>query len=434
MDRGSPFGFGDLPEDPDDSADEDPLAGQPLAFRGWIPPEDRLWRHPSELAGLGEIPDPGASGDRDRSRPERSPADRFRSDRARADRRAVAPVAVAGAVFVAVAVITLVLADGMPGAHQDRADRVSVSAAAAKVTDSTMVMVPAAAVVKMIAALRPSLVELVTVSGRHRRVGTGVALPGGDLVLTAATAVSGTARVEAVTASGRRYRARVVGSDPRSGVAVVDVDDGDGLTPAPFADETVSAGQLAVAACLCRSGTAPNAALAKVTDVGTAAVEGSRPHLVDAILANAPLSADARGGVLLDADGQVIGILDTQTSSGSSTVGVFVPTPVAMGTAAQLAAGHPVVHGWLGVSATDQAGGCGAQIVQVMAGSPAQASGLRPGDVIDAVDGHQVCSLADLQGRLYVLAPEQRVELGVVTAAGATTMPATLAASVSAAG
>lgn len=344
--------------------------------------------------------------------------------------------AAAGAAIVVVVAATLLLADGV---HGDGAARTLVGpsagagrTAAANVTDSTMVIVSGAALATMIANLRPSLVELV--SGRGRDLGTGVVLPEGDLVLTSATAVAGRSRIVAITASGRRLHGHVVGVDTDSGVAVVGVSRQ--LPPATFSDEEVTAGEFALAACMCSSPNAgPDTALAKVTDVGTTAARSGSHPLVDAIDAAAPLGSDAEGGVLLDADGEVIGILDARRSTRSTDLGVFVPASLATGTAEQLAAGHPVVHGWLGVAATDEDGGCGAVVVEVMPESPAFASGLSAGDVIDTVDGHPVCSLADLQGQLYVLAPDERVRLGVMTPSGSpATMLATLAAHLSTAG
>src|ERR1700688_2855898 len=55
MERGGPFTGGENPEDPDGAGDD---AGAPQ--RGWLSPEDRLWRHPSEVSGLG-LPRPASS-------------------------------------------------------------------------------------------------------------------------------------------------------------------------------------------------------------------------------------------------------------------------------------------------------------------------------------------------------------------------------------
>ena len=130
-----------------------------------------------------------------------------------------------------------------------------------------------------------------------------------------------------------------------------------------------------------------------------------------------------------------MGILAAQQTAGANEVGAYVPTVVAMGTAAQLAAGHAVVHGWLGVSTTGRSGGaCGAEVVEVLAGSPAQRAGLVAGEVIVAVDDHPVCSQAELQGRLYVVAPQAVVLLSVESTGGAATVPATLTASLTPAG
>ena len=78
---------------------------------------------------------------------------------------------------------------------------------------------------------------------------TGVVLPGGAFVVTAASAVAGASQIDVITASGKRMRGHVVGSDPHSGVAVISTDGG--LTPATFADEDVQQNDLDIVVCLC---------------------------------------------------------------------------------------------------------------------------------------------------------------------------------------
>ena len=78
---------------------------------------------------------------------------------------------------------------------------------------------------------------------------TGVVLPGGELVVTAASAVAGISQLDVVTASGKRMRGQVVGSDAHSGVAVISTTGG--LAPATFADEDVKPSDIDIVACLC---------------------------------------------------------------------------------------------------------------------------------------------------------------------------------------
>jgi serine protease Do len=133
------------------------------------------------------------------------------------------------------------------------------------------------------------------------------------------------------------------------------------------------------------------------------------------------------GGVLLDVQGHVIGILDGETTSGTGAAGVFIPSPLALGVANELAATHQVAHGWLGVTAADLPGACGAVVLSVLPDSPAAAAGLSPGDVIDDVNNHKVCSLAELQSRLYIAPPGELVLVGTSTGSGQSTMTVTLA-------
>jgi S1-C subfamily serine protease len=65
-------------------------------------------------------------------------------------------------------------------------------------------------------------------------------------------------------------------------------------------------------------------------------------------------------------------------------------------------------------------------VTTVIPGSPASAAGLRPGDVVEAVDSHLVASLADLQARLYALTPGTRLQITFVRAGGVATTDATL--------
>jgi putative serine protease PepD len=402
MDSGHPFAFGELPDD-----FGAPFSNEPDApLRGWLPPEDRLWRHPSELRAAS-----AASSPLRRGRP--------------VNRWVAVTVGMVGAATVATAAVAVTR-----GAEPRRAPLTGGTIAA---TDTSLVTTPTSPdaarggsvtvgpdVVKIADAARPSLVTLLAADGSAARRATGVVLPGGHLVVTAAAAALSTTRFTVIGDDGRRQTGQVVGVDAHSGVAVLRVPHE--LTAAVFADEPVTVHELALSACPCHSPSGRSApagaakadvAVSMVHQVGTAATLDGGPSLVDAIEAEIPLGTPSWGSALLDDQGQVIGILDGERNAGGDVLGYFVPAPLALGVAEELAEDHQVTQGWLGVVCADASGG-GALVTTVLPGSPAEAAGLRPGDVVEAVDEHRVGSLADLQARLYTTPPGTRLALSVL--------------------
>jgi S1-C subfamily serine protease len=404
----------DLYRRSDDEDDESPL-------RGWIPPDDRLWRHPSEMGARAPAARSGAAP----TGPARRPSSQ--------ERRALlsAGVAASAAVVALIATVTLTNSTHAPVAGRvvpatDTSLVSPVDSATASRSPSTTVALQAG-MQQLVDRLSPSLVQLVSVVGRQA-VGTAVVIGNGTLLLTSASIVTAGAGLVAVTTSGHRMSTRVVGWDDRSGIAVLALrQPGVQLVPASFADEAVQPGQTTIATCLCIGPITgkvltPQVAVSTVRVTGNSVDIDQGAPLVDAIEADAPLSPHPAGGVLLDAEGRVIGILDGVISDGDGDVGVFVPAPLAVGVAQELAGAGQISHGWLGLSATDVLGGCGAQVVAVMPDMPAAMAGVDVGDVVDGVNGHEVCSLAELQARLYVAPPGHEVQLQLETSAGPRTL------------
>lgn len=121
--------------------------------------------------------------------------------------------------------------------------------------------------------------------------------------------------------------------------------------------------------------------------------------------------APAAGDLLLNAAGQVMGILYDPDPNGAPPV-TYLPTQLVVGVADALRSGSHVVPGVLGVAGGDAPGGSGALVETVKAGSPA-AGKLRPGEVVGAVNTLPVRTMAELRGRIYVLAPGTTVALSV---------------------
>ena len=416
MEFGGSFAGGDLPDDPDGHKEDE--AGTPQ--RGWVPPEDRLWRHPSEVARLG-LPHPV---------PPLFGAGPGEARLARSRRGSLVAGVVGAAALATTVAVVLALVDAestsVP-AHETAVGAAPVSAQTTAIT-TNMTTVIGRDVTKLVDSVRPSLVGLAPVDASRPPHMTGVVLPGG-LVVTAASAVAGVSQLDVFTQNGKRHLGKVLGSDAHAGVAVISIDDG--LAPAAsFADEVVQPEDIVVAACLCagRRTSAPPAAasVGMVRQVGTANALVDGTSLVNVIEAEMPLGHTTSGGVLLDSRGHVIGILDGETSAGDDTLGVFVPAPLAEGVAFELARTHHVERGWLGVQCTDDFG-IGAAISDITPGSPAQSAGLQPGDVVVEVGSHPVDSVADLQERLYTMSPGSDVQLVVQRGASTVVMTAKLA-------
>jgi S1-C subfamily serine protease len=338
----------------------------------------------------------------------------------------------AAAIATSLAVVlTFVDTKGSTTALKTQSPGGSDTITAATTAMTSMTTVIGHDVMRMVAGVRPSLVDLEPLDTGGVAPMTGVVLPGGELVLTAASAVAGTSQLDVVTADGKRLHGQVVGTDERSGVAVIST--GGGLSPATFADEVVQRNDLDIVACLCdgsasssQSSAPAAAAVGMVREVGMRVTLEGGPVLVDAIEAEMPLAPGSWGGVLLDGSGRVVGILDGQMTAGNDTLGVFVPAPLAEGVAMELAKTHRIDHGWLGVVCADQAPG-GATVTKTLPGSPAAEAGLEPGDMVVAVGTHAVTSVADLQERLYTVPPGATVQLAVVRGPGDTIVKVKLA-------
>jgi S1-C subfamily serine protease len=419
MEHGGLSGGGN-PDDPDGIGDE---AGVPQ--RGWLSPEDRLWRHPSEVSGFGL--------------PRSVAADRVpgmgRQARRRARRASLAAGVVGVAALTATLAVVLTFVDTKAPTVASKAGASGrIDAVPASTTSLTSMPVVGRDVMQLVAAVRPSLVGLEPLGADGPTSMTGVVLPGGELVVTAASAVAGASQLDVVTASGKRLRGRVMGSDAHSGVAVISTTGG--LAPATFADEDVKPSDIDIVACLCAqapSSSAPSdaaaaAAVGMVQEVGTSVDLDGGTDLVNAIEAEMPLGPTSWGGVLLDSHGRVLGILDGQMSADDDTIGLFVPSPLAEGVALELAKDHHVDHGWLGVDCADTSTP-GAELTAILPGSPAAKAGLQPGDVVLAVDAHAVDSAADLQERLYTVSPGNPVQLEVARDGGTRVLTVRLAGS-----
>jgi serine protease Do len=232
----------------------------------------------------------------------------------------------------------------------------------------------------------------------RRGTGTGFIVDSRGLILTNQHVVDAAERVMVKLSDGRSFRATVVGADADLDLAVLKVDAGVPLPELPLGNSD----ELRVGEWVCAIGN-PYAYEHTVT-VGVVSFVGRKlfdQSLDQYIQTDAAISFGNSGGPLLNTAGEVVGI-NTAVSRQASNIGFAIPVNQAREVLPQLVETGRVARGYLGVAlrAVDadlrQALGLGATVgaivEDVTPGSPAARAGLRPYDVITAIDGKPVDS------------------------------------------
>ncbi len=237
-------------------------------------------------------------------------------------------------------------------------------------------------------------------------VGTGIVAEAGGIVVTLQPLVAGARNVTVVEPDGTRDPATLVGTDPATGITVLRIDAD--LPAATFTTEDPATGSIAVAMAEdARAGGDGQPVLRLYA--GTVLYSGvsSDPWLGTEFCAtgvDAPLTAADVGSPLVDDTGAVTGILGGVVDNGSRPVSVFLPAELVEDVTYQIVSHGSVDHGTLDADVVQPAPGSGltgAQVAAVEPGGAAAQAGLRPGDLVEAVDGEAVRSVAELSTRLY---------------------------------
>jgi serine protease DegS len=271
----------------------------------------------------------------------------------------------------------------------------------------------------------PSVVSLLIRRSHHARQpghGNGSAVAVGDhhLALTSLHVVADAEAIDATLADGRGVTARLLGGDPDTDIAVLELE-GDGPPPItvgrtrelrvgdvvlaignPFGiGQTVSHGVI--------SATGRNR-------LGIAPFENF-------IQTDAAINPGNSGGALVNARGELVGINTAiySDSGGSHGIGFAVPADLALGVLEQVRTHGRVVRGWLGITGEDVTAALaaayglkedrGVLVSGVSENSPAQRAGLRTGDLISAIDGQPAGSSFDVLNLVASRPPGARLQL-----------------------
>ncbi|RZJ10273.1 MAG: DegQ family serine endoprotease [Rubrivivax sp.] len=253
----------------------------------------------------------------------------------------------------------------------------------------------------------------------RRGVGSGFILTADGYVLTNAHVVQGADEVIVTLTDKRELKAKLIGADTRSDVAVVKVE-ASGLPFVKVGDSNkAKVGEWVMAIG------SPFGLENTVTAGIVSAKQRDTGDLLPLIQTDVAINPGNSGGPLVNLRGEVIGINSQIYSQSGGYMGISFAIPIAdaIRVADELRAGGRVVRGYLGVLPDDitkeiaEAIGLGkpqgAVIRSVVAGSPAEKAGVEGGDVVTKVDGKTVDRAADLRRLVAAVKPGAKTTLTV---------------------
>ena len=305
------------------------------------------------------------------------------------------------AVGLAVAALVIAL-------HSDQSSTANGSANAATTGNTAA----ACAITRIAEEELPSVVTIAVTGPEGSGTGSGEIIDNSGHVLTnnhviAAAATGG--RIEVIFSDGSRQTAQLVGRDPQTDLAVLQVPQTNGLRPIRFgSSQSVRVGESVVAlgAPLGLSSTVTAGIVsARDRSVNVPAGDGRTALLVAAIQTDAAINPGNSGGALVDCDGKLIGIptagatVPTEGgggSAGSIGLGFAIPSDFADSIAKELIAHGSVTHGFFGLSVDTTATGTGLYVAAVTPAGPAAAAGPQVGDVITKLNGEDATSAEQL--------------------------------------
>jgi serine protease DegQ len=254
-------------------------------------------------------------------------------------------------------------------------------------------------------------------------LGSGVIVSEQGLILTNNHVVSAADKIEVALADGRKFSAKVVGTDPDTDLAILKVD-AENLPAITFASsEQLKVGDIALA-------------IGNPFGVGQTVTQGivsalGRSHLgintfENFIQTDASINPGNSGGALIDVDGNLIGINSAiySRSGGSMGIGFAIPVSIAKLVMEQISTTGSVTRGWIGIEAQDITPELaesfklnkveGSLIAGVLRDSPADIAKLKAGDILVSINGQEVKDSDSMLNLISTLQPKQKAKLGII--------------------
>jgi len=260
---------------------------------------------------------------------------------------------------------------------------------------------------------------------RQRGIGSGVIVSKDGYILTNYHVVGGADKIRVTLYDEKKFDAKVVGSDPKTDVAVIKID-ADNLPVARFGDSR----KMEVGEWVLAIGSPFSEQLEQTVTAGIISAKGRSnvglAEYEDFIQTDAAINPGNSGGALVNLRGEVIGINTAILSrtGGNQGIGFAIPIEMAKKVMEDLVNKGKVVRGWMGVVIQNidetmaQALGLdkprGVVISEITKGSPAEKAGLRRGDVILEFEGKKVDDTVALRNMVVEAKPGSRAEATIL--------------------
>ncbi len=262
-------------------------------------------------------------------------------------------------------------------------------------------------------------------NGRHGEMmgqGSGFFISSDGYAVTNNHVVEGADKVEVMTDAGKTYTAKVVGTDPRTDLALIKVEGGSDFSFAKLAEGKARIGDwvLAVGNPFGLGGTVTAGIVsASGRDIGSGPYD-------DFIQIDAPVNKGNSGGPAFNMQGEVVGVNTAIYSPSGGSVGIAfsIPAMTVKNVIAQLKDKGSVSRGWIGVQIqpvtqdiADSMGlkqAQGALVADPQKDGPAAKAGVEAGDVITTADGQSIKDAHELARIIGSFAPGSTVKLDVL--------------------
>jgi serine protease DegQ len=256
-------------------------------------------------------------------------------------------------------------------------------------------------------------------------LGSGVIVNESGLILTNAHVVEAADEIEVALSDNRRTKAKLIGTDPESDLAVIKIDLPNLPTITFGANEQMQVGDVVLA-------------IGNPFGVGQTVTMGiisalTRNHLgintfENFIQTDAAINPGNSGGALIDINGNMVGLntaIYSRTPGGASLgIGFAIPASTAKNVLEQLVRNGSVIRGWIGVSVQDLSNELaqsfklsirqGALISGVMNDSPAAKAGIKTGDVLVAINDKVVTDSTSMLSLISGLSPGSSAQLKLI--------------------
>jgi serine protease Do len=248
---------------------------------------------------------------------------------------------------------------------------------------------------------------------RHSQVagaGSGFIIDPSGIIVTNNHVVDHADKIVVSLTDGRQLPARVLGRDELTDVAVIKVQSNEALPSVQWGDSRKAEVGDWILAAGNPFGLGGSVSVGIISAQGRDLGSGPFDNFLQL---DAPINPGNSGGPVFNMDGQVIGVSSVIVSPTGASVGIgfAIPSEAVSRTVTQLLSKGTIERGWLGVSVDDR--DTGVTISGLDRNGPAARSGIRPGDVVIAVNGDRIESSRGLIRAVAVVAPGNSVRLTI---------------------